>query len=214
LIKWQAFTYFPILLLARISWLNESIKTSFGLGASSANAALEMKLKGLQYPKLEKAGLIIHHSWVLALSCGFGKFGFFYSLMYFLISTCGCGLFLALVFGLGHNGMETYDAATRPDFWKLQVTTSRNITGGHGIPQWFVDWLCGGLQYQVDHHLFPMMPRHNLPKTHKLVESFCKEWGVTYHETDLIDGTYEVLKHLSTVSDEFLVEMIEEFPAM
>jgi len=214
MIKWQAFTYFPILLLARISWLNESIKTVFGFGGSSANAALEMKLKGLQYPKLEKYGLILHHSWVLAASTGFGKFGFFYSICYFLISTCSCGLFLALVFGLGHNGMETYDAVSRPDFWKLQVTTSRNITGGHGIPQAFVDWLCGGLQYQVDHHLFPMMPRHNLKKTHVLVESFCKDWGVTYHEADLVNGTIEVLQHLSKVSDEFLVEMIEEFPAM
>jgi len=110
--------------------------------------------------------------------------------------------------------MATYDAEARPDFWKLQVTTTRNITGGHGIPQAFVDWLCGGLQYQVDHHLFPLMPRHNLKKTHDLVESFCKKWGVTYHEADLVDGTVEVIQHLSKVSDEFLVDMIKEFPAM
>lgn len=40
---------------------------------------------------------------------------------FFTIAQCGCGLFLALVFGLGHNGMATYDADVRPDFWKLQV---------------------------------------------------------------------------------------------
>merc|ERR1712008_580502 len=96
-----------------------------------------------------------------------------------------------------HNGMATYDAETRPDFWKLQVTTSRNITGGHGFP-----------------HFFPMMPRHNLRKTHKLIASFCKEWGVKYHETDLVEGTIEVLQHLSKVSDDFMQEFIEEFPAM
>jgi|EP00566_Odontella_aurita_P012105 fatty acid desaturase/predicted heme/steroid binding protein len=214
MIKWQAFTYFPILLLARLSWLNESFKTAFGLGAASANAALEMKRKGLQYPYLEKMGITLHWAWVIAVSSGFGRFSVPYSLMYFLISTCSCGLFLALVFGLGHNGMATYDATTRPDFWKLQVTTTRNITGGHGIPQFFVDWLCGGLQYQVDHHLFPMMPRHNLARTHELIESFCKEWGVKYHETDLVDGTVEVLQHLQKVSDEFIVDMIKEFPAM
>jgi fatty acid desaturase len=134
--------------------------------------------------------------------------------MYFFTATCFCGLVMALVFGLGHNGMATYDADARPDFWKLQVTTTRNITGGHGIPQAFVDWFCGGLQYQVDHHLFPMMPRHNLKKTHALIESFCKEWDVHYHEADLWDGTVEVLQHLSKVSDDFIVEMIREFPAM
>ena len=214
MIKWQAVTYFPILLLARLSWLRESFKTAFGLGASTENAALEMKLKGLQYPMLERTGIVLHYAWVLAFSTGFGRFSVLYSMAYFFIATCSCGLFLALVFGLGHNGMATYDAATRPDFWTLQVTTTRNITGGHGIPQAFVDWLCGGLQYQVEHHLFPMIPRHNLRKTHELVHSFCKEWGVTYHEADLVDGTFEVLHHLQKVSDDFIVDMIEDFPAM
>jgi fatty acid desaturase len=214
LIKWQAATYFPILLLARISWLNESFRTAFGLGASTENAALEMKLRGLQYPYLERAGIVLHYTWMVCLASGFGRFSVVWALTYFFTATCSCGLFLALVFGLGHNGMSTYDADKRPDFWKLQVTTTRNITGGHGFPQFFVDWLCGGLQYQVDHHLFPMMPRHNLKKCHTLVESFCKEWGVTYHEADLVDGTIEVLKHLQNVSDDFLVEMIKEFPAM
>jgi len=210
MIKWQAFTYFPILLLARISWLNESFKTAYGLGGSTENAKLEMERKGLQYPFAERVGIILHHMWMFALSSGFGKFSLPYSLMYYFTANCSCGLFLALVFGLGHNGMATYDAETRPDFWKLQVTTTRNIIGGHGIPQFFVDWFCGGLQYQVDHHLFPMMPRHNLKKTHELIESFCKEWGVQYHETDLVDGTVEVLQHLADVSDEFM----KEFPAM
>merc|ERR1740123_1830158 len=60
LITWQAYTYFPILLLARISWLNESFKTSFGLGASTENAKLELEKRGLQYPLLEKIGMILH----------------------------------------------------------------------------------------------------------------------------------------------------------
>jgi hypothetical protein len=59
-----------------------------------------------------------------------------------------------------------------------------------------------------------MMPRHHLPKAHGLIASFCKEWGVTYHEADLVDGTKEVLHHLSKVSDDFLVDMVKEFPAM
>jgi len=213
-IKFQAFTYFPILLLARISWLRESFKTTFGLGAASENAQLELERKGLQYPLLEKISLVIHYIWMAILCTGFGRWSVAHSLMYFFTATCSSGLFLALVFGLGHNGMEVYDATTRPDFWKLQVTTTRNITGGHGIPQWFVDWFCGGLQYQVDHHLFPMMPRNNIAKCHKLVESFCKEWGVKYHAVDMVVGTMEVLRHLQNVSDDFLIEMVEEFPAM
>jgi acyl-lipid Delta6-acetylenase / acyl-lipid (9-3)-desaturase len=213
-IRHQAVFYFPILLLARLSWLNESAKVTFGFGAASENAALELKYKGLQYPKLEKLAMTGHYTWMLILSTGFFRFGALYSLAYFMLATCSCGWFLATVFGLGHNGMATYSAATRPDFWNLQVTTTRNITGGHGIPQAFVDWFCGGLQYQVDHHLFPTLPRHNLKQTHGLISSFCKEWGVHYHEADLVDGNIEVLRHLADVSNEFLVEFVRDGPTM
>jgi acyl-lipid Delta6-acetylenase / acyl-lipid (9-3)-desaturase len=144
MIRYQAYFYFPILLLARLSWLNESFKVAFGLGAASENAALELKVKGLQYPILEKGGILLHYAWVFVLSSGFGQWSVMYGLSYFLLMTCSCGLMLALVFGLGHNGMAVYDADKRPDFWKLQVTTTRNIIGGHGLPQAFVDWFCGG----------------------------------------------------------------------
>ncbi|GAX27437.1 Delta8-fatty-acid desaturase [Fistulifera solaris] len=214
LIRYQAYFYFPILLLARLSWLNESFKTAFGLGAASENAALELKAKGLQYPILEKVGILLHYAWMFVVSSGFGRFPVWYAATYFLVATASCGFLLAIVFGLGHNGMATYDADARPDFWKLQVTTTRNITGGHGFPQAFVDWFCGGLQYQVDHHLFPSLPRHNLAKTHALVRSFCKEWNVHYHEADLVDGTIEVLQHLSKVSNDFLLDFVKDGPTM
>jgi fatty acid desaturase/predicted heme/steroid binding protein len=214
MIKHQKWTYFPILLLARLSWLNESVKVAFGLGAANENAALEMKTKGLQYPILEKVGLALHFAWVCAFVSGYGRFSVLYSIGLFFLATCSCGFFLAIVFGLGHNGMATYDADARPDFWKLQVTTTRNITGGHGFPQAFVDWFCGGLQYQVDHHLFPGLPRHNLAKTHELVKSFCKEWDVNYHEADLVDGTFEVLKCLDTVAYSFVVDFVRDGPTM
>lgn len=214
MIKHQKWTYFPILLLARLSWLNESFKASFGLGAATENAALELKAKGLQYPVLEKVGLVLHYIWMVAFCTGFGRFSAVYSVGLFLLATCSCGFFLAIVFGLGHNGMATYNAETRPDFWKLQVTTTRNITGGHGFPQAFVDWFCGGLQYQVDHHLFPGLPRHNLKKTHDLVKSFCKEWDVQYHEADMVEGTYEVLNCLDSVAEDFVKDFVLDGPTM
>jgi len=55
-----------------------------------------------------------------------------------------------------------------------------------------------------------MIPRHKLGELHKLVESFCKEHGVRYHETSMWKGTVEVLQHLGTVTADFLAE----FPAM
>lgn len=92
-----------------------------------------------------------------------------------------------------------------PPFLPSQVTTTRNVTS---TP--FVDWFCGGLQYQVDHHLFPQLPRHNFKKVHDLVASFCQEHGVSYHEATFVEGTKEVLRHLDKVAKEF----ITDFPAM
>ena len=156
----------------------------------------------MRFPILERIGLILHYCWLGAVLY---QMPFLNAFAYFMVSQTSCGLFLATVFGLGHNGMAVYPADERPDFWKLQVSTTRNVTSN-----FFVDWFCGGLQYQVDHHLFPMLPRHNLPKVHTLVESFCKDQGVTYHEANMWDGTVEVLSHLDKVSAEF----IHEFPAM
>jgi fatty acid desaturase len=214
MIRNQKYFYFPILLLARLSWLNESFKYAYGLGAATENAALERKVKGLQYPIMEKLAIALHYAWCFSFVSGFGRFSLAYSAGLFLLMTCSCGFFLAIVFGLGHNGMSVYDADARPDFWKLQVTTTRNITGGHGLPQAFVDWFCGGLQYQVDHHLFPGIPRHNLPKTHALVKSFCKEHGVKYHEADMYVGTVEVLNCLDEVAMEFVTDFVRDGPTM
>ena len=207
LIKWQSITYLPILLLARLSWLHESFRYAF----SGPN---EVSVDKLKYPFLEKLGLVVHWAWVLFLSSGFGRFSLVMSAAYFLIATCSCGFFLGIVFGLGHNGMSTYEFKKRPDFWKLQVTTTRNIVGGHGVSHSFVNWFCGGLQYQVEHHLFPSMPRHNLAKAHPIVDAFCKTWQVNYHQADLVYGTLEVIRHLASVADTFAMDFVREFPAM
>ncbi|CAM9606295.1 unnamed protein product [Phaeothamnion confervicola] len=203
-IRYQAGLYFPILLVARISWLAQSFCYAFdvqnGAWGTKGGDSDVLKLKNRW---AERAGLLLHYLWVGWL-VGV-HMGPMRGLAFICLSQMLCGLLLALVFGLGHNGMATYDAEKRPDFWKLQVTTTRNVTS---TP--FVDWFCGGLQYQVDHHLFPQVPRHHLRQVHELVESFCREQGVKYHEASMFRGTVEVLAHLAEVSTDF----ISSFPAM
>lgn len=202
MINWQAVFYFPVLLFARLAWAHQSWVFVFGGYGQHSVKGAAMDKKKMAYPLLEKLALIFHYAWLFTVMYHMPVVN---ALMYFIVSQTSCGLMLAIVFGLGHNGMAVYPADERPDFWKLQVTTTRNVTSNP-----FVDWFCGGLQYQVDHHLFPMLPRHNLKKVHVLVESFCKEYNVTYHEADMITGTWEVLSHLHKVSQEF----VQEFPAM
>jgi fatty acid desaturase/predicted heme/steroid binding protein len=205
MVSWQAVFYFPVLFFARLAWAQQSFSSVFGIFSIHENVGINKapvdKAK-MQYPTLEKLGLAVHYLTLLYIM---SHMQLAQGLAFFMVAQTSCGLFLALVFGLGHNGMAVYQADERPDFWKLQVSTTRNITS-----TWFVDFFCGGLQYQVDHHLFPSLPRHNLRQANELMTSFCKAQGVTYHETDMVEGTKEVLAHLSEVAREFLTE----FPAM
>jgi len=202
MITWQAVLYFPVLLFARLSWLHQSWVFVFGGFGQWSVKGVDQDKKKSAYIRFEQVALILHHGSLFYLLTFMPLAN---AVTFYVLSQTLSGLFLAIVFGLGHNGMAVYPANERPDFWKLQVTTTRNVTSNL-----FTDWFCGGLQYQVDHHLFPMVPRHHLKAVHVLVKSFCKEHNVTYHETDMAVGTMEVLSHLNKVSAEF----IEHFPAM
>jgi len=208
----QKFSYIPLLTIARLSWLQQGIQFCWNVESDGifTNATKSEELNKLQKAALsgtekyiEQALLILHHVWVFSL-CSLRP-SFLSGLGFWFSAQATCGILLFLVTSLGHNGLVVYEANERPDYWKLQVTTTRNISGN-----WFVHWLCGGLEYQVDHHLFPTMPRHSLPKAHELIVSFCKEHDLKYHEDDLFNGTMDIIKHLDQIAQEF----ITEFPAM
>jgi fatty acid desaturase len=82
------------------------------------------------------------------------------------------------------------------DFLRKQVLTSRNVTGGL-----VVDAALGGLNYQIEHHLFPSMPTPNLRKAQPIVRDFCAEIGVPYEETGLLASYGEALRHLHQVGE-------------
>lgn len=64
---------------------------------------------------------------------------------------------------------------------------SRNIRGGR-----LVHFFMGGLQYQIEHHLFPRAPRPNLPALQKIIREHCAQHGITYSETSL-RGAYAII---------------------
>jgi fatty acid desaturase len=80
-------------------------------------------------------------------------------------------------------------------FLREQVLTARNINGN-----WFIDLVYGGLNYQIEHHLFPTMPRNNLRHVRPIVRTYCQKQGVAYWETSLLQSWLEILAHFSSVS--------------
>ncbi len=117
------------------------------------------------------------------------------ALMVLVIQKCVGGFYLASVFAPNHKGMPQIEKGQELDFLRSQVLTSRNVRS-HPL----TDLLYGSLNYQIEHHLFPTMPRCNIRRAHKIVREYCAELGVPYHETSIYRSYCEILSFLHEVS--------------
>jgi fatty acid desaturase len=106
------------------------------------------------------------------------------------------GLYMGCSFAPNHKGMPIIGAEQKLDYLRRQVVTSRNVRGG-----WFVDQLLGGLNYQVEHHLFPSMPRTHLRKAQRLVQTYCAQHRIPYTETSLFASYACALRYLHTLGE-------------
>ncbi|KAJ3108388.1 hypothetical protein HK100_003451 [Physocladia obscura] len=97
---------------------------------------------------------------------------------------------------LSHFGMDTSDVENET-FAEMAFRTTMDVD----CPRWF-DWFHGGLQFQVAHHLFPRVPRHNLRTLRPLISTFAKEHGLTYHNYEFIHGNWIVVRQLAKVAQE------------
>jgi fatty acid desaturase len=104
------------------------------------------------------------------------------------------GLYLGCSFAPNHKGMPMPDSADKLDFFRRQVVTSRNVTSGR-----FTTTLLGGLNYQIEHHLFPSMASRNLRHCQPIVRSFCREHNVPYTEVGLLRSYRQSLRYLNSL---------------
>jgi fatty acid desaturase len=104
------------------------------------------------------------------------------------------GVYLGASFAPNHKGMPILRRQDEHDFLRRQVLTSRNIRGN-----WFTDLAFGGLNYQIEHHLFPSMPRPNLRRSQPLVSEFCRQHGLPYRQSSLVASYTQALRHLRAV---------------
>ena len=102
------------------------------------------------------------------------------------------GVYLGMTFAPNHKGMP--HPVGDEDFLRKQVVTSRNVRGG-----WLTNAALGGLNFQIEHHLFPGMPTPNLRKAQPIVAAYCAEIGVPYVETSLVASYRQALRHLHEV---------------
>jgi len=176
--KYQAFLFVPLLLLEGMS-----------LHWSSVDAVWrgETKLRGL-----EKALLIAHAGAYLAAV--FLVLPPVKAIVFIAVHQGLWGLYMGCSFAPNHKGMPTATGVQGWDFLRKQVLTSRNVRGGP-----WVDFMLGGLNYQIEHHLFPNMPRPNLRRAQPMVQAFCAARGIAYHQSGLLRSYGDVLRHLHSI---------------
>jgi fatty acid desaturase len=105
------------------------------------------------------------------------------------------GLYMASIFAPNHKGMPLAEPTLgSADFLRQQILTARNVRGP------LVDLIYGGLNYQIEHHLFPTMPRNNLSRAQPHVRAFCAARGISYCETGVVQSWREILGHFTEVS--------------
>ena len=185
IIRNQAALFFPLLSFAKFTWNYSSMMDVHLAGSTRSAAALAV----------EVAGLTAHYVWTAALAIkAFGPT--MAALGYFALSNIAGGLLVAFVFVQSHNGKEVHAFAEKGKDWlRMQVETTRNQPGSL-----LNNWFSGGLNMQIEHHLFPTMPRHSLPKMVAMVKQLCAKHGIVYEECGWIESTRRVLAHLSAIS--------------
>ncbi len=175
----QGYFFFPLLLLEGLNLHVQGLRRVVSRG--------EVKRRWVEITMI--AARLISYAVLVFLVLSPGK-----ALVFIAVELGVFGLAMGLSFAPNHIGMPIVPADMKIDFLRRQVLMSRNITGGR-----WVDTLMGGLNFQVEHHLFPSMARPRLRRAAPLVRAYCAEKEVHYTETTLVESYRAVATYINRV---------------
>ena len=174
--RWQAQLLFPLMLLR-----------STGLYVSGAQYVIRRRDRSA----LGEGALLLLHA-ALYLTAVFWVLSPFKAIAFIAVNQAIFSLYLGVSFAPNHKGMPIIERDADMGFAHQQVITARNVAGGR-----WISFLLGGLNYQIEHHLFPTMPRANLPRAQEMVRTFCAENRFVYCEETPITSYRQTVRHLS-----------------
>ncbi len=179
IVRYQAFLFYPLVCLEGLVLRYSGIRY--------------MLTNRLRFPIAEPIMMVGHISVYTGLV--FLSLPFWQGLLFIAVNQLLIGLYIGSTFAPNHKGMLMLDGEMRLDFLRRQVLTSRNVRSSL-----INDLLYGGLNYQIEHHLFPSMPRNRLREAQRIVRPFCGEHSISYYETGVIQSQREILQYLHHVS--------------
>ena len=177
--KRQGYFFFPILMLEGINLHRHGFITVFGRNKVDKRW-------------LEISMLLVRIGAYLAVLFMFLPVGLAFAFLGVQLAVFG--LYMGASFAPNHIGMPILAHDSKVDFLRRQVLTSRNIRGN-----WAMDTYMGGLNYQIEHHLFPNMARPHLAKAQEIVKEYCVNHKILYTETTLFESYGAVTSYLNRV---------------
>ncbi|TFD53477.1 acyl-CoA desaturase [Cryobacterium frigoriphilum] len=191
----QGYLFFPLLTLEGINLHIHGFKTVFGKGKVDKRAT---EIAMLTTRIVLYVAVIFYF---LPIGMAFAFIG---------VQMAVFGVYMGASFAPNHKGMPQLPADSRVDFLRRQVLTSRNIKGGLAM-----DTFMGGLNYQIEHHLFPNMARPHLKKAREIAKEYCDSHSINYTETGLFQSYGIVIEYLNRVGlaarDPFDCPMVTQF---
>jgi delta8-fatty-acid desaturase len=186
LVSVQHYLYYPVMCVARFNLYVQSYLLLFSR-------------EKVDHKALEIGTLAIFTTWFTAMVCL--CLGSWQERVAYLLLSHGIAGLLHVQITLSHFAEDTYHGNAYNDdtdeWFRMQCKTTLNVD----CPE-YMDWFHGGLQFQIEHHLYPRLPRHNLRECRKLVKQLCKKHDVEYKELSFVDGNKRVFRCLKAAAYE------------
>ncbi|MGF1664488.1 MAG: fatty acid desaturase family protein [Kineosporiaceae bacterium] len=175
----QGWLFFPLLLLAGLSLHVSSFRAILG-GAPMKRRRLELALVVARLGGYVALVFVLLPPGMAAAFIG--------------VHLAVFGVYMGMSFAPNHKGMPLVPRGATVDFLRRQVLMSRNVRGGRVL-----DVVMGGLNLQIEHHLFPSMPTPNLRRAAPVVKAFCERHGVAYTQAGVLQSYAIVVRYLNQV---------------
>ena len=176
----QGWLFFPVLIFEGINLHQHAFVTVFSPRKKVDKRSLEIVLLAVRHLAFISAVFL-----VMPLGMGFAFLG---------VQLAVFGLYMGASFAPNHKGMPVLPKDSKVDFLRRQVLTSRNIRGG-----WYMNIFMGGLNYQIEHHLFPSMPRPHLKRAREITKEYCQSKNILYTEANVLESYAIVIAYLNRV---------------
>mmetsp|Transcript_22416 Transcript_22416/g.78566 ORF Transcript_22416/g.78566 Transcript_22416/m.78566 type:complete len:502 (-) Transcript_22416:246-1751(-) len=187
-VRWQHWLYYPIMCVARFNLYLQSVIL----------LASDERFPFKRLEMVAQAGFFLWFGYLCSYLPTWGE------LACFLLLSHGVTGLLHVQITLSHFSMDVYHGYEGhshnddDDCWfRMQLATSMDVESNC-----WTEWLHGGLQYQVEHHLFPRVPRHNLRLLRPMILELCEKHDVEYHLMSFWDANLHVLAQLKRAAED------------